>query len=105
MLVFYYPVLAISIIYCIWLAYERADLRRRNRVLRERVTFMLCMAAKQLTRRPPLAQAGLGRGSPSARQRATEATTKGQKARWKEHARHGDGWQASTACPFSPPNV
>jgi hypothetical protein len=47
MLAFCYPALAVSLIYCIWLAHERAEFRRRERVLRDRVAFLLCMAGKQ----------------------------------------------------------
>jgi hypothetical protein len=42
--VFTYPTLAVSAIYCIWQAYRRV-LALRERVLRERVAYMLWVLA------------------------------------------------------------
>ena len=44
--VFTYPTLAVSAIYCIWQAYRRA-LALRDRVLRERVAYMLWILAQR----------------------------------------------------------
>jgi hypothetical protein len=40
------PTLVVSTIYCLWQAYERERLRQRERVLRERVTYMLWVMAR-----------------------------------------------------------
>jgi hypothetical protein len=42
-----FPTLAVSVIYCLWQAYRLSRLRR-ERVLRERVTFMLWVMAHEL---------------------------------------------------------
>ena len=39
-----FPTLAVSAIYCLWYAYQQEKLRR-NRVLRERVAYMLWVTA------------------------------------------------------------
>jgi hypothetical protein len=44
---FSYPTLAISSIYCIWQVYLRAQLRREC-VLRQRVAYMLWVAANRM---------------------------------------------------------
>jgi hypothetical protein len=41
------PTLAVSAIYCIWYAYQKEKLRR-DRVLRERVAYMLWVAAERI---------------------------------------------------------
>jgi hypothetical protein len=41
------PTLAVSAIYCVWYAYQ-ANKIRRDRVLRERVAYMLWVAAEQI---------------------------------------------------------
>ena len=41
------PTLAVSAIYCIWHAYQKEKLRR-DRVLRERVAYMLWVAAERV---------------------------------------------------------
>jgi hypothetical protein len=46
LLAFTYPTLAVSTIYCIWQAYRRA-LAQRERVLRERVAYMLWVLAER----------------------------------------------------------
>jgi hypothetical protein len=40
------PTLALSVIYCVYQTY-RDELRRRHRVLRERVTYMLWVMAQE----------------------------------------------------------
>jgi hypothetical protein len=47
LLAFSYPTLAVSAIYCIWQVYFRARLRR-ERTLRERVTYLLWVTANQI---------------------------------------------------------
>jgi hypothetical protein len=47
MLALSYPTLAVSAIYCIWQAYRRA-LLRRERVLSERVAYMLWVLAGRI---------------------------------------------------------
>jgi hypothetical protein len=42
-----FPTLAVSIIYCLWQGYRLSQLRH-ERVLRERVTFMLWAMAHEL---------------------------------------------------------
>jgi hypothetical protein len=44
---FCYPTLAVSTIYCIWMAYRRA-LAWREHILRNRVAFLLWTAANQI---------------------------------------------------------
>ena len=41
------PTLAISTIYCLWYAYQRTRLQQQ-RVLRERVAYMLWVVANQM---------------------------------------------------------
>jgi hypothetical protein len=41
------PTLAVSVIYCVWYAYQTERLRR-DRVLRERVAYMLWVAAERI---------------------------------------------------------
>ena len=41
------PTLAVSAIYCIWYSYQM-ERRRLDRVLRERVAYMLWVAADQI---------------------------------------------------------
>ena len=41
------PTLAVSVIYCVWQAYVRAQLRREG-VLRERVAYMLWIVASRI---------------------------------------------------------
>jgi hypothetical protein len=48
MIAFSYPTLAVSTIYCIWLAYRRAVLQR-ERDLRERVAYMLWIIANRMS--------------------------------------------------------
>ncbi len=43
-----YPTLAVSTLYCIWQAYRRAWLVR-ERILRERVTYMLWLMATRFS--------------------------------------------------------
>jgi hypothetical protein len=38
---------AVSALYCLWQMHLRAELRRRSQVLRERVAYMLWVAAQQ----------------------------------------------------------
>ena len=40
--------LAISVIYCLWQAYQRQERKRRQRQLRERVAYMLWVMAQRL---------------------------------------------------------
>jgi hypothetical protein len=40
--------LAVSAIFCIWQAYQRYELARRHRQLRERVAYMLWVMAQRL---------------------------------------------------------
>jgi hypothetical protein len=54
---FTYPTLAISAIYCIWQAYRRA-LALRERVLRQRVAYMLWVLAESGPRRDAAAVLG-----------------------------------------------
>jgi hypothetical protein len=42
------PTLAVSTIYCVWFAYQRTRLLQQQRVLRERVAYMLWMVASQM---------------------------------------------------------
>jgi hypothetical protein len=48
MIAFSYPTLAVSTIYCIWLAYRRA-LLQRERTLCERVAYMLWVLANRMS--------------------------------------------------------
>jgi hypothetical protein len=41
------PTLAVSAIYCVWYSYQ-AERLRRDRVLRERVAYMLWVVASQI---------------------------------------------------------
>jgi hypothetical protein len=97
MLVFCYSVMAISSLYCIWLVHERAELRRRNRALHDRVTFLLCTMAKQSLQERPVVSAGLGRSS------SMGLRHRGLHTRWKKHSWHAELWQAGTPGSFSPP--
>jgi hypothetical protein len=101
-LAFYYPVLAISTVYCIWLAYRRAQLRR-ERVLRDRVTFMLWAMANQVPQGGRLSAhraAGAVRddgalaAADHARSRRTHQPDEG---RWKQRSEHGGMLQVGSA--------
>ena len=41
------PTLAVSLIYCLWQAYSRAQLLRHRR-LRERIAYMLWVSAREI---------------------------------------------------------
>lgn len=87
MLAFCYPVLAISLISCLWLAYRRAEVRRRERALRDRVTFLLWTMARL--------EASPGRGTPmAAHHRKPDETRHTDNGGWEEHSRHGALGQA-----------
>jgi hypothetical protein len=106
LLAFCYPVLAISTIYCIWLAYRRARLRR-ERVLRDRVTFMLWTVGNQIPQ-SGLPSAGpapvevLDGGAPAAAARGGwKGTSQANKGRWRKHSNHSTMLQAQE---FSSPD-
>jgi hypothetical protein len=46
-IVFCYPTLAVSVVYCLWQAYMRVRIRREQ-VLRERVAYLLWVMASRL---------------------------------------------------------
>ena len=98
MFVFCYPVLAISIIYCIWSAHERAELRRNNRALRDRVTGLLCTMAKHNPEKGSVAEAGLCHGTEAVTNctRTEDARSK-ETERWMKHSEHGAVWYGDTA--------
>jgi hypothetical protein len=49
------PTLAVSVIYCLYQFYVRERQRRRERVLRERVTYLLWVMAHRVARDVPVA--------------------------------------------------
>jgi hypothetical protein len=97
MLAFCYPVVAISIIYCVWRAYRRVELRRRERVLRDRVTFLLWTMAQRIPPGVPAMEGGIEPSTPAAANR-TEAkgTHQSEKGSWQTHSMHSTGSKAST---------
>jgi hypothetical protein len=92
MLAFCYQVLAVLIIYCTWLSYRRVQLRR-DRVLRDRLTFMMWTMANQIPhgrlRATRPATDAVHRGGPAASQREPwQVTRKADDREWKTHSKH-----------------
>jgi hypothetical protein len=80
---FCYAVLAVSIIYCVWLGYLRAELRRRrlNCVQHYRRAFLLCRMATRVPR--------LGSSTPdAAKKRPSESNPQRDTARWRKDPDH-----------------
>jgi hypothetical protein len=101
---FCYPVLAVSIIYCIWQIFERSEAERRNGVMRQRVAFLLWNAAKQIPDSVSVADAGSG-GSAAARATEHNAIDRARQTRrrWKAHSAPGAKWHAECdSFGFSP---
>jgi hypothetical protein len=85
MLTFCYGVLAVSIIGCVWLAYERSEMRRRRRNCAQhlRRAFFLCRVATEIPR--------LGSSAPSAaKKRPVESTPQTDMDRWRKHSNHSE---------------
>jgi hypothetical protein len=94
MLAFYYsvlyPVLAVSMIYETWLSYRRVQLRR-ERVLRDRLTFMLWTMANQI---PQCAQPSACPATDASDRSVPAQGGRGERTRqadqrgWKKHLEH-----------------